>query len=301
MMRSQTFILGFFISHLAFAVCNQLQLDPNLPKTKFFHNNSHEMSWFKSHHSASDVITVTNKDAAINAKFSYSPMHTDLEDENIEIWIDTCGQKLVLLDTAKTDTDGRVMITLPSARLPSSGTYKIWMRVTGDNTSTSFTLKILEPQTHLAIFDIDGTLTYGELEPGVRPGAKDTTLFLKNSGLEIVYLSGRHYFLTRMTRNLLSEHEVAEGSLVVGQSLSDIVPVDSYVGEFKAHYLKYLQELGLIIDRAYGDSKTDVYAYQQVKIPNSHIFILGKNGGYNGSQRLGEDLLQHLQDLLNGR
>lgn len=296
-MNFKTLFFSCLISSFSFAVCNQLEVDSSLPKAGFKHSRNSALSWFKPHHSASDVITVTQHDADINAKFSYGPVSKDLEDESIEVWIDTCGSQLVSLGVFKTDSDGRIRPTLSSNILPGSGAYKIWMRVVGDNSLNSFTLRILEPGALLAIFDFDGTLTYSDLNSNPRKGAPEITHALKNSGREIVYLSGRHYFLTHWTQNLLSENEFAEGSLIVGQSLSEVVPVESSVGAFKATYLKYLKNLGLILERAYGNTETDIYAYQEVGIPNSRIFIMGSDGGTNGTVALGAGFLEHLQTL----
>ncbi|MEI6790168.1 MAG: hypothetical protein WCK42_03190 [Myxococcaceae bacterium] len=284
-MYIQTIFFSFLLSSFSFAI----------DAPGFRHSGNSALSWFAPHHSASDVLTVSGREAALNAKFSYGPMHKDLEDEDIQLWLGTCENKLVSLGIFKTDSDGRLLTTLSG--INKTGTYKICMLVSGDNTSTEFTLRILDPNTRLAIFDLDGTLTRGNIDFRPREGAPEITQVLKISGLEIIYLSGRHYFLTRMTRNLLSDNGFAEGSLIVGQSLHDIVPIESNVGIFKENYLKYLKDLGLILDRAYGDSKTDIYAYQEVQIPNTQIFTLGENSGYKGSTGLGEDYLQHLQDL----
>lgn len=298
-MNFKLLFLSFLLSGLSFAVCNELKLDSSLAATGFSHSRNSALSWFKPHHSASDVITVTEHNVELNTKFSYGPMSKDLEDEDIEAWIDTCGDKLVSLGVFKTDDDGRVRTTLPIDQLPEMGAYKVWMRVVGDNTSTSFTLRILKPGTELAIFDFDGTLTYSDINFNTRKGASEITRAMKDLGREVVYLSGRHYFLTHWTRNLLNDNQFAEGSLIVGQSLLDVIPIESSVGEFKVAYLKHLKDLGLILERAYGNTATDVYAYQKAQIPNSKIFILGGHGGINGSIALGDGFLEHLSELLD--
>jgi phosphatidate phosphatase PAH1 len=296
-MSFKIFSLSFLLSSFSFSVCNQLILDNQLPAAGFRHVANSVFSLLDPHHLASDVITVVQHGAEINVKFSYGPLRKDLEDEDIEVWMDTCKDKLVLLGTYQTDSDGRVKTTLTTQQLPGKGAYKIWLRTKGDNTLTSFMLRVLEPGTSMAIFDIDGTLTYSEINTNTRTGAVETTHAVKALGREIVYLSGRHYFLTRWTRTFLTNHQFAEGTLVVGQSICDVIPSDSHVGEFKSRYLKYLKDLGLILERAYGDRTSDVYAYQSVQIPNSRIFILGNNGGYLGAVALGEDYLYHYTQI----
>lgn len=300
-MNFKILFLGFLTSSFSFAVCNQLALDSQLSAVGFEHSTNSVFSLFDPHHLASDVITVVQHEADINVKFTYGPLRKDLEDEDIEVWIDTCKDKLVLLGTYRTNSDGRIKPTFEANQLPSTGAYRIWLRTRGDNTSTSFMLRILEPGTSMAIFDIDGTLTHSETNTNTRTGAVEMTHAVKDLGREIVYLSGRHYLLTRWTRTFLQGNQFAEGSLVVGQSICDIIPNDSHVGEFKSRYLKYLKDLGLVLERAYGDRTSDVYAYQSVKIPNDKIFVLGNNGGYLGSVALGEDYLYHYVQVSNSR
>lgn len=297
-MNFKTLFISFHLSSLSFAICNQLELDKNLPTASFRHSKNTALTRFAHHHSASDVITVTGHEANINAKFSYGPLSQDLEDEDVEVWIDTCENKLIFLGVFQTDSDGRVRPTFSANQLPREGTYQVWMRVIGDNTSTQFTLRILKPNTLMAIFDFDGTLTHSNLDSNTRTGAPELTHVLKDSNREIVYLSGRHYFLTNWTRKLLRNNQFAEGSLIVGQSLLDVIPIDASVGEFKTTYLKYLRNLGLVLERGYGNHTSDIYAYQEAQIPNTQIFILGSHGGINNTVALGEDFLQHLKDLL---
>lgn len=298
-MNFKILFLGFFTSSFSFAICNQLELSGDLSAEGFKHSRNSALSWFDPHHSASDVITVDHHDADINVKFSYGPMRKDLADENIEVWIDTCGPKLVYLGKFTTDSDGRIKQTFFWGMLPDLGSYKVWARVMGDNTFTSFTLQILKRGTLMTIFDIDGTLTHSDINPSPRMGAVELTHALKGIGREIVYLSGRPYLLTRWSRTFLSDSQFAEGSLIVAQSMSDILPGESYVGEYKANYLKYLKNLGLVLERAYGDKTTDVYAYQSAQIPNNNIFIMGSNGGYLGTVALGEDYLDHYVQVSN--
>ena len=92
-MKLQILCFSFFLSSFSFAICDQLQLDPDLPKTPFEHSSSNTLSWFQFHHNTSDVITVIGREALFNAQFSYGVIHKDLEDEKVEIWIDTCGQQ----------------------------------------------------------------------------------------------------------------------------------------------------------------------------------------------------------------
>src|SRR3989338_5606117 len=124
-MKLQTLYFGFFLSNFSFGLCDRLQLDPDLAQTAFEHSSSNAISWFQFHHNASDVITALNQDTRLSAQFSYGLLHKDLVDENIEIWIDTCLDHLVLLGVLKTNSDGRIAYTFPAQKLPKSiGSYR---------------------------------------------------------------------------------------------------------------------------------------------------------------------------------
>lgn len=290
-------LLGITLSTYSFAICNQLEPDSGLKPEGFKRQINRALSWFTTHHTASDVITTPGHDTPLQAQFMYGALHKGLEYEDVEILIDTCESNLVTLGKVTSNDEGMVQINLNSSKLPQKGAYRVWMRVVGDNSSTTFTLRVLEPKTKLAIFDFDGTLTFSNLNSNARAGASELTHALNNKNLEIVYLSGRHYFLSGWTRRLIQQHDLAEGSLVVGQSIYDVLPIEASVGEFKADYLEYLKSLGLELERAYGNTTSDLFAYQKAGIPQTRIFTVGEVPIDSSSNYIGADFLEHLSAL----
>ncbi|MES2503986.1 MAG: HAD hydrolase family protein [Myxococcota bacterium] len=293
-MSLKFFLLSFSACSFAFSICNLLEPD-NLQAPKgFSHRANSALTWLAPHHSSSDILTTIGHDVDLNAKFSYGPLSTDLIDEEIEIWIDTCSNKLQHLGSFKTNADGRVSQKFSAAHLPKEGSFRIWAKVVGDNTLTNLTLRILKEGTKLAVFDIDGTLTHSNVNQSLRNGSVEATQKVKKMGLEILYLTGRHYVLTNYTRHFLAESGYSDGTLILGQSLQEIVPSNSNVGEFKANRLLGLKALGFIIERAYGNDTTDIFAYLKAGISPQQIYIAGPHGALENTIALGEDFLNHL-------
>jgi phosphatidate phosphatase PAH1 len=267
-------------------------------------------------HSAQDVVAVTGQATRIPGKFAYGPTSKDLEGEWIEVLMDDCAGTTRSLGQARTDSDGRIALELAAGDLPPVGAYALHLRVMGDNTSARSVLRVLPPGTRLMIFDIDGTLTTDDLElvgdvmadlfgpilagdyvPAARAGAVEITRLRRDTqGYVLVYLTGRPYLMTELSRGWLEELGFAPGSLHLCDDMADTLPSDDAVGDYKAGYLGELLSAGLVIEAAYGNASTDVYAYDRAGVPLERTFILGENGGAGGTADLGDDYLGHLPD-----
>lgn len=265
------------------------------------------------HHFASDVLAVNGYDAVVEGKFSYGPLGNDLAAEWVELWLDNCEGSTVQKGRLLTDNSGRARWTIPGNDLPAAGYYRVYMRVVGDNSSAEASLQVLAPQSRVAVFDLDSTLTVSDLEPLkdffcydnnncsrqlLRPGAKETTLAREKEGLHMLYLVGRHYTFTNWTKQWLGHQKFAAGAVILPQSITEVIPYESYVGEFKLQTLRALKNKGLSIECAYGNALSDIYAYKAAGIPDEAIFIVGQNGGAQGTRALGDDFESHV-DVLN--
>jgi hypothetical protein len=102
--------------------------------------------------------------------------------------------------------------------------------------------------------------------------------------------------MTDLSRGWLEELGFAPGSLHLCDDVADTLPSDDAVGDYKAGYLGELLAAGLIIEAAYGNASTDVYAYGRTDVPLERTFVLGENGGAGGTVDLGDDYLGHLPD-----
>ena len=221
------------------------------------------------------------------------------------------------MGSALTDSDGRIALQAAAEDLPPVGVYALYLRVIGDNTYTVSYLRVVPPESQLMVFDIDGTLTTDDMElihdvmadifnpilggdyvPQARPHAQQVTLQRRLvQGYMLIYLTGRPYLLTSKSRKWLSDLQMAPGHLHVTNSNSEVLPTNDAVGDYKTQYLASLQDLGLEIRAAYGNASTDIYAYRQAGIPLERTFIIGENGGQDGTSDLGEDYQDHLSEI----
>lgn len=269
-------------------------------------------SGFETAHVSNDFITTEGHYVNIIGKFSYGIFSKDLEEEKIEVYLADCEGSVTQIGSSLTDLFGMSHFTIKPENLPPVGEYTIIQRVVGDGSTTMSTLRVYPKGTRLVVFDIDGTLTTsdGELFKEIayeavnkkftqeaRKGAARTTQLRAEQNYEIVYLTGRHYLLTKQTRRWLLEQEFAPGTLQVASSIFEVAPFKSGVGDYKVQYLQVLSEMGFVIDAAYGNSSTDIYAYNKADLEKEQIYILGEKGGDEGTTDLGEDFLQHLSQI----
>lgn len=250
-------------------------------------------------HSMQDVIVTPAAAAVVRGKFAYGPGSKDLEGERVRVFVDDCSGWRSLGEQT-TDADGRIAFTLPEP-LPV-GVYDVRLEVMGDATVAPGRIWILPVGTHLAISDIDGTLTTSDEEllqdvltdlyqpvfggwdaPAAWPGGAALTHALADRGWVVVYLTGRPYWLTDKTRGWLADGGFATGALHTTDANDEAIPTEAGVGAFKRSWLQGLAAQGFVLDQAYGNATTDVYAYAGAAIPSAKSWIIGPHGGEGGT------------------
>lgn len=295
-------------------VCEDAPTPTGLPEVEWEHFSSGVVALGSPWHSAQDVVVGSGEPASVAGKFTYGSVSKDLEGERIEVWVDVCEGAYVRVGEGVTDSDGRVTVEVPTSLLPGVGRFGVYLRVMGDNSAARSTLRVLPAETRLVVFDIDGTLTTDDLElfedviaeffepllggdyvPEARAGAEEAAWLRSMQGYEVIYLTGRPYWLTGLTREWLAALGFPPGSLHVADSHGEILPTEGSVGAYKTAYLRELQGSGLVVDGAYGNATTDIYAYGQVGVELERTWILGKHGGEDGTQGLGEGYVEHLE------
>lgn len=266
-------------------------------------------------HSAQDVLALPNAPIAIPGKFAYGRLSKDLEGEDVRVYVHDCFS-WELLGQPRTDSDGRTSTTFdPVALGMGIGAYEVRQEVVGDASVVESRLRILPAGTKLVVLDIDGTLTTSDTElfidifdeffipiqggytPQAYPGAVDLTRALAAKGYEIVYMTGRPYWLTRPTRSWLEQLGFAPGSLRLANSNSEALPTSSGVATYKREYLRSLMALGYEIAYAYGNASTDIEAYQQAGVAPANTFIIGRHAGEQGTQPIHGGYTQHLSTV----
>jgi hypothetical protein len=254
-------------------------------------------------HSMQDLLVVEGAPVVAEAKIAYGAVSKDLEDETVRGWIDTCDGWLPLGE-ARTDGDGRARFTLKRAIAP--GRYALRAEVAGDGTGADAWLWVVARGTRLAVFDIDGTLTTSDEElvrdvraelfapllggtylPELYPGAVALSQATALHGWTNVYLTGRPYWLTKMTRAWIASSGVAPGVLHTTDSNPEALTTESGVGDYKMAFLKKLLAAGLVVDAAHGNAATDVYAYLGAGLPPAQVWIIGPHGGERGTNAVG--------------
>jgi hypothetical protein len=246
-------------------------------------------------HSSQDTLAVVGQ-AAVVGKFSYGLVSKDLEGEAIRASLWDCSSWLDL-GTAITDSDGRINHVVGTT-LPV-GVYDVRLQVVGDASVTASTLWILPRGTHLVVSDIDGTLTTSDSElfreildgshvPAAYPGGQDLLDAHVELGHVVLYLTGRPYILTDITRDWLVDLDFPLGALHVVDDVTDIIPSDSFVAAYKRAYLDQLIGAGFVIDLAYGNATTDITAYLGSGVPPDKVWIIGENAGMEGTNAVAD-------------
>jgi hypothetical protein len=243
-----------------------------------------------ANHSGKDTLARPGLASMLPGKFTYGAISKDLEDEDVRVFLDDC-QGWVDLGSFTTDSDGRM--AAPAPALPS-GVYEVKFQVAGDQSTTTSFLWVLPAGTRAIVSDIDATLTTNDSEvfqqifdgsyiPQTYPNAVELTKAHEERGYVVFYMTGRPYWLSKQTRGYLAARSFAVGPLRVTDSNSDILPTEGSVGTYKLNNLKALIEGGLVIDFAYGNATTDIYAYLGAGIPADRVWIIGSHAGEQGT------------------
>jgi hypothetical protein len=249
-----------------------------------------------ANHSGKDVVVAPGAATSARGKFTYGLISKDLEDEDILAFLDDCTG-WVPLGRFKTDSDGRM--SAPTPALPI-GVYEVRYQVAGDRSVTTSFVWSLPAGTHVVVTDIDATLTTNDSEvfqqildgsyvPQTYPNAIELTKAHEARGHVVLYMTGRPYWLSPQTRGYLASKGFAVGPLRVADSNGDILPMDSSVGDYKKANLEAFKAAGLVIDFAYGNATTDIYAYLGAGIPADRVWIIGPHAGEQGTHPMMND------------
>jgi hypothetical protein len=249
-----------------------------------------------ANHSGKDTIAAPGIASKLPGKFTYGSVSKDLEDEDVMVFLDDC-QDWTSLGRFATDSDGR--ISAPAPALPI-GVYEVRFQVAGDRSTTTSFLWVLPAGTRVIVSDIDATLTTSDSEvfqqifdgsyiPDTYPSAVPMTKVHEERGYLVFYMTGRPYWLSNQTRGYLATRGFSAGPLRVTDSNTDILPTEGSVGDYKLANLKALIASGLVIDFAYGNATTDIYAYLGAGIPADRVWIIGDHAGEQGTHAVTGD------------
>ena len=141
--RIKQFVLAF-ICLFSFSVasehvrnCDELVLPEHLSTKPFKYEYNSWLSSYTPHHSANDLIIQFGEETTFEGKFSYGSFSRDLEEEIVEIWLDSCADELLHVGEYITNHSGKINYEFKDASLLPPGTFQIWLRVQGDGTVTN--------------------------------------------------------------------------------------------------------------------------------------------------------------------
>ena len=301
-------LVSFGMSSLSYAEsCPDYDAISNLPSLELPNQRDFEHSsntWLSSlytpYHVIHDQIVLADETVNIVGKFDYSRLfHKDLEDEKVHAYIIGTGMSQWLyLGAYTTDTDGKVFVPVSK----SEGEYQIRMVVEGDLTSVNGYLSVVNKERKAVLFDIDGTLTLNDFESvgdylGVDKAephyyAKETVQAYKDKGYQIIYLTGRPYWVAKDSREWFDYMGMPQGQLHTNPYGDGPIPSDTQA--YKTDYLNTLiEDKSVQIVRAYGNASTDIAAYADAGIEVGETYIIGENAGMSGTQPIYGDYTYH--------
>ncbi|KAL6065930.1 LNS2 domain-containing protein [Balamuthia mandrillaris] len=258
-----------------------------------------------------------DKLASANGVFWYGI--GSLTNANVELFVqeDFRKEDWTWIGSGQTDKRGKVVIPIPpdaSSIQRKPGHYPVRMVVPKDRSVAAGSLWILRKGTGAVVFDIDGTLTTGDIQvvtqtglnlisvnfdPTPQSGAVALVRAWAAKGYLPIYLSGRAGAFYKLTRNWLIEHGLPPGLIGHTETHKPTVPLWASVGRFKRDYIRDLiDKYGLQIGGVYGNTKTDIKAYEQMGMAKDKTFICGKFGGRKGTVDVGNDFNAHIKYVM---
>jgi phosphatidate phosphatase PAH1 len=263
-------------------------------------------AWFKPFHMVHDEVVAQGSSATIVGKFDYDwTMHKDLEKEYVKVYLYGGGMSdWEYVGQYKTDTDGKIYVPVGTREV---GNYLVHMVVTGDLSTATGYLSVVEPGTQTVLFDIDGTLTLNDFEAvgdylGISTAAAyyygpETVNAYKEKGYCIAYLSARPYWLMKDTREWLTVKNIPLWHVHANPNAELLEAKDT--AAYKANYIIQLKSSGLDIIRAYGNAETDIKAYAISGIPKEETYIIGSMAGQYNTQEISGDYLYHYSTVVD--
>ena len=298
-MNNKTWLLAplFFSASAAFALpqcphpefMEQQFNAPDFETGEYKNNLNRLITFLPSYHMVHDEIVAVGNPISITAKFDYGSLtHKDLEFETVKFYIRSQNdEQWQYLTSATTNGDGKATLSLTGM---AAGQYRIYAGVPADGSGSEGYLTVVEPNTEVVLFDIDGTLTESDAEQiGDYTGidyadAKDEAYTLVRSYLDLgyqpIYLTARVYWYAKGTRKWLSWMGLPQGYLRT--SLNNETSLFRSA-EYKTEQINKLQASGIKIVRAYGNAKTDAKAFIESGLSASQSFTIGKDAGHYGT------------------
>jgi len=226
------------------------------------------------------------------------------------------------LGVYKTNKKGQLNgIPLPDEVLRTPGHYSVVALLPEDHTYSKGSLFILRPDTPCVVFDLDGTITVGDIQVvtmfaidslaastsaaqqlshkydiKARHSALNCVRAWASKGYQPVYVSGRQGSYYNLTMEWLVKHNYPPGPIHLTRTHLPTLPIYYSVGNFKVEYMEGLKHKGLKLFAAYGNTTTDIRAYVASGIPLERIFMIGPHGGKAGTVKI-DNFTDHIPHI----
>lgn len=275
-----------------------------------------------ANHRGRDMFYNPGDDVWVMAKFAYGVTDKDLEDEDVDVYLDRgCGGSWEYLDTVRTsdghqnptiegvaDSGGRVFFRIPSEVKLEPGRHRFELVVAGDHTHTPVFVDIVPRGEPIVVSDVDGTLTssenaeFGALLTGSLPdthdGAPEVLQTLADKGYRVLYLTARPEYLLGRTREFLDQHGFPQG--IVHTTLTMTGTTGDGARAYKTAELQAVGQRGLVPAWGFGNRDSDAQTYTTIGIrPASHCVLYQWDDPGLGCQRIEsyQDLLGEIEAL----
>jgi hypothetical protein len=227
-------------------------------------------------HIADDALVIDHETVSVTGRFASA---------NVRVcaYTRTDGVRWVLRGEGRSSAWGWVLVALSPIANP--GDYPVRLEMPQDGTGAEATIFVRAKGTHLAVFDVDGTLTQSEVWPAFlqgylaepRPFGVDLAETLRERGCLIVYLTARTHEMTDATRMWREHWRFPRG--VVHLSRSPLGLTGPRAAEFKRRFLEAARGAEgpggprFIVDFAFGNRPSDLAAYRAAA-PTATIYLM---------------------------
>lgn len=254
-----------------------------------------------SHHRGRDLFVNPGAPQTIIGKFAYGLADKDLEDEDVDVFVQRdCASEWEKLGTARTtdgdhahptvegveDRGGRIYFDVPAQLALGPGRHRVRLIVAGDGSSTDLFIDVVPPNTPIFVTDVDGTLTssenaeYFNVVKGqvsdTHPSAPEALRALAAKGYRPFYLTARPEWLVGRTRSFLEQHGFPPGVVHTSTTITG-AGFGAGATTFKANELAMLAQKGLVPAYGFGNKTTDVAAYATIT-PDDHRIMYQLDG-----------------------
>ncbi|HTJ83709.1 MAG TPA: phosphatidylinositol transfer protein [Polyangiaceae bacterium] len=271
-------------------------------------------------HRGRDMFYNPGDDIWVMGKLAYGLSDKDLEDEEVDIYLERdCGDAWEYVDTVLTtddgdhetvegvaDTGGRVYFEVPKELDLGLGRHRFELVVAGDLTHVPVYVDIVPPRTPIIVSDVDGTLTSSESAefgalltgtlPKANPGAAEVLTALADQGYRIMYVTARAEGLMTRTREFLDERGFPPG--LVHTSLTPLGLTGDAAAKYKTGELAMLASHGLVPEWGFGNRDSDAQTYTSSDVEGDHCILYQWDDPGLGCRRVDDytSLLPEIED-----